>query len=196
MGDVTNDKIKKALIKRGYIYKDIIGKGGFGEVYLCERVTEKNKSQYAIKLQRNDVKSACIIQQNFITAEMQAIQTIKDNSMKNGQENIVDILEVLKLGEIGQAFVMPYYRQNLRGLFNMVKKQGGLIVLDESSKYRLAEGIIRGVCAAHKMGIAHKDIKPDNILIDDFNVTKLGDFGLAAHKAVCGTRSYMAPELV
>jgi serine/threonine protein kinase len=44
MGDVTNDKIKKALIKRGYIYKDIIGKGGFGEVYLCERVTEKNKS--------------------------------------------------------------------------------------------------------------------------------------------------------
>jgi hypothetical protein len=42
---LADDKIKKALAKcGGYVYKDTIGKGGFGVVYLCNRVNETSGS--------------------------------------------------------------------------------------------------------------------------------------------------------
>ena len=56
----------------------------------------------------------------------------------------------------------------------------------------------------HHLGIAHRDVKLDNILIEDkTNMIKIIDFGFAAFcsntqklKIFCGTPSYMAPELV
>ena len=90
---------------------------------------------------------------------------------------------------------MPYYKHTLRGLFDSLSKYGRMTALQDAVKYELAEGIIRGVCAAHKADICHKDIKPDNIMIDDDNnMVKLGDFGLTAHESACGTKAYMPPE--
>ena len=56
----------------------------------------------------------------------------------------------------------------------------------------------------HMRGIAHRDVKLDNVLIEDkTNMIKIIDFGFAAfcqdgqkQKIFCGTPSYMAPELV
>lgn len=52
----------------------------------------------------------------------------------------------------------------------------------------------------HKMRICHRDVKPDNILIDSDGHIVLSDFGLAVHiedaevlYTKCGTRAYMAP---
>eukprot|EP00966_Prymnesium_polylepis_P318308 7352136-Prymnesium_polylepis.1 len=94
-------------------------------------------------------------------------------------------------------------------LFDLLDEEGPL------SESR-ARGIIRQLCAGvahcHACGVAHRDLKLDNALLDGDGVVKLIDFGLSHQYArdpatgavdhrtplrgACGSRSYAAPELL
>ena len=71
----------------------------------------------------------------------------------------------------------------------------------------LVEPVLSALAAAHRAGIIHRDVKPENVLIADDGRVKVADFGLARavsadtqHTAtggvLIGTVSYLAPELV
>lgn len=62
--------------------------------------------------------------------------------------------------------------------------------------------IVKGLAYLHSLGVAHRDVKPDNILISfkqNYPIVKLIDFGFATTSAMssinCGTPNFMAPEL-
>ncbi len=61
------------------------------------------------------------------------------------------------------------------------------------------KGTLLGLAAAHERGIAHRDVKPENVLVQADGTSKLADFGLAVHVeepgVPAGSPPYMAPEL-
>ena len=66
----------------------------------------------------------------------------------------------------------------------------------------LIKGVIDGLLFAYEQnGVIHRDIKPDNILLDKENKPKISDFGLSmlisdTANSTAGTLGYMAPELL
>ncbi len=71
---------------------------------------------------------------------------------------------------------------------------------------RIADAVLAGLEAAHKMGMVHRDLKPANVLLSEDGAIKLMDFGLAKPKeqdedltqsgATVGSFRYMAPEQI
>lgn len=75
--------------------------------------------------------------------------------------------------------------------------------LDEAEAKRLFQQLVMALEYCHRSEITHRDIKLENILLDDQNNVKLIDFGFSSNmppgsksKTFCGTPSYMAPEIV
>lgn len=78
--------------------------------------------------------------------------------------------------------------------------------VDEETAVALVAQAARGLSAVHAVGVVHRDVKPDNLLLDDAAVLRIADFGIAlfldagtggfvTQKGVAvGTPHFMAPE--
>lgn len=83
-------------------------------------------------------------------------------------------------------------------LFDLIEQLGAL---REEAGRSLFSQILKAMTYMHKLGVAHRDLKLENILVDEnFNV-KIADFGFATYENVKklesfkGTKTYMAPEI-
>ena len=114
-------------------------------------------------------------------------------------QNVVPLIDSGMDPDVGPYLVMPWLDgRTLRQLLC----DGPLI---EELVLLILRDVASGLCAVHEAGLAHRDLKPDNIMVSDHGQVQLLDFGLAQHAdesrvttagAVAGSVPYLAPERV
>ncbi|HWH08824.1 MAG TPA: serine/threonine-protein kinase, partial [Candidatus Thermoplasmatota archaeon] len=114
--------------------------------------------------------------------------------------NVVRVLDIREEAQ-GLSIVMEHVAG---GSLEARLRDGEPLPLDDA--LRAWRDVLRGLEAAHGLGIVHRDVKPANVLLTPEGDAKLGDFGLAraVHDAtldgegagLAGTPTYMAPEQI
>ena len=162
-----------------------IGGGTFGTVDKARNKT--NNEIVAIKKMRQTFAS---------WDEAMALREVK-SLRKLSHPNIVKLKEVIRQKD-NLFFVFEFMGTNIYE--HIQKKQS---VLDESKIRMMAYESLQGVAGCHKNGFFHRDMKPENLLINDQDYVKLADFGLAREirsrpplTDYVSTRWYRAPELL
>lgn len=147
----------------GYTYVRPIGHGGFSDVYLYEQTMPRR--QVAIKVLRTEDLSSGVREQ--FAAEANLMARVSHHS------NIAPIFAA-DVDDDGQPYlVMEYCSGGSLGAFYRHYPMSVKNVL--SLGIRLAGALE----AAHRAGIVHRDIKPANILLTEYGVPVLSDFGIS-----------------
>jgi len=138
------------------------------------------------------------------TAQQQddRISRFKREAQAAGTLSHPNIMTVYELGQEGNRFFMAMEYLDGHTLRNEIDTQGFLPI---EKATEIATQVLRGLEHAHKQGVVHRDIKPDNIQILSNGSIKITDFGIARltfqpnltmDGQVFGTPSYMSPEQV
>jgi len=113
-----------------------------------------------------------------------------------------NVVAVYDQGADGQTLYLAMEYVPGRTLRDLMNERGRL---SPREALDIMDGILGGLAAAHAAGIAHRDVKPENVLLTSGHSVKVADFGLARTMAgtshtktgmLIGTAAYLAPEQV
>lgn len=160
------------VISGRYVVEDIVGTGGMAVVYRAW--DRKLKRRVAVKVLRAEFQN----DQEFLHRFSREAEA----ASKVSHENIVNMYDVGMDGET-RYIVMEYVDGTT--LKDMIQQMGHLRT---DAVVRMGIRILAAVDHAHKNGIVHRDIKPQNILVTSEGTVKVADFGIARLKAQQTTR--------
>ena len=176
------------LIAGRYEVQELVGTGGMSSVYRAhDRLLERD---VAIK----------VLHEQF-TADGEYVERFRREARAVAQLSHPNIVTVIDRGEQDdrQFIVFEYVDgENLKAL---IDREGPL---SEREAIELALQVGRALGFAHEEGLVHRDVKPQNVLLNDGRQAKVTDFGIARSLdvhggltqtgTVMGTSDYIAPE--
>jgi serine/threonine protein kinase len=168
-----------------------IGAGGMGEVWLAEDTYLERK--VALKflpyhVAQEETEKARFIQEAKAAARL-------------SHSNIAQIYEIGE--EEGRLFIVMEYVGGGSLRDKLARAGGRTLPIEDVLSW--VQQTADGLSEAHKQGVVHRDIKPDNIMLTESGQIKITDFGLARIEtttrltvsgATLGTVNYMSPEQV
>lgn len=169
-----------------YIFKKVIGKGGFSTVSLIE--SEEYHQQYVAKVTPIDDQPVKEGNVDPLDAEITALMSLS-------HQNIIRLYDHFTEGH-NFFMILEYCQQG--SLQDAVGEAG--LSLPQFITY--ARQILSALAFVHSKNIAHRDIKPGNILLDNSGHIKLSDFGISLRNAnnvvstFSGSLLYEPPEIV
>ena len=165
-----------------------LGKGSFGEVYLVQKIDSSEK--YAMKVLRKER----IMGQNLLKYAL-------------AERNVLSLSNhpfIVKLNYAFQSatklyFVMEYCPNGDLAKHLLFEKR----FKEPRAKFYICE-VILALENLHKRDVIFRDLKPDNVMLDEEGHCKLTDFGLSKEgvkenvyaKSFCGSVAYLAPEML
>jgi tRNA A-37 threonylcarbamoyl transferase component Bud32 len=189
--ELTGEHVQRLQRALGpdYELRHLLGRGGFSEVYAVSDL--RLKRNVAVKTFRADL----VISETLVTRfrrEAEAVAKLRHP-------------HVIPIYAVGEGEGLAYYIMPLlegESLAAALDRTGAFDVAETCRILREASGAL---AAAHRAGIVHRDVKPDNIILDgpersvvvmDFGIAKVAEagHGLTGTGMLIGTPHYMSPE--
>lgn len=180
--------MREMTISKRYKITSLIGQGGMADVYLA--YDSILKRDVAIKLLRESLADDPVHVERF-RREASVVASISHPN----------IIEIYDFGEDhNQYYIAMEYvpGQTLKDLI-IIRNH-----LSNEEAINIMKQIVSGVACAHEHGVIHRDLKPQNILVTNSGVAKIGDFGIASISAltkvtqgdtIMGSLHYISPEI-
>ncbi len=193
-GDKLGDDLVGQTLDRRYLVEKVIGLGGFGTVYSATHAHTRDK--LAIKVLRANVAEDPTVVQRF---RREATLT---SQLKH--PNTVSVIDFGEMDDGRLYLVMPFLEG--RTLTDLLRDEAPV---DAHRLVRIAVQVLKSLDEAHSKGLVHRDLKPDNIFLQDLHgeadFVRVLDFGIARSLdsneqeltrtgTVMGTPKYMSPE--
>lgn len=194
---VSIPKTSKAAPQGGvyesYDFGELVGQGAFALVR--QAVKRDTGERVAIKIIDKAKITGNI--ENAVEREIEILKQLR-------HANIVTLHDIY-IDDKHYYLVMDYVPHGDLMDYLLGKQTPESPGIPETMSREIVRQVLLAVQYVHSMGISHRDLKPDNILISGFNPVsvKVADFGLAKLQAqgtflktFCGTLSYLAPEIL
>jgi serine/threonine protein kinase len=181
------ERLSSTVLSGRYRLESKLGSGGMSTVYLA--LDEVLDRPVAIKLLHRE-----------ISEEADQLERFRREARAAARLSHPNLVGVIDAGEDdGRPYIVFEYVEG-RTLKRRIHEEGRLPV-DEAVAYAIEIG--RGLTAAHARKLVHRDVKPQNVLIDPDGRARVTDFGIArsleakgltATGRVVGTTDYVSPE--
>src|SRR5580692_3681120 len=189
MESAPADMLTGRMLDRRYHVRSRIAHGGMATIYLA--TDTRLDREVALKVMHADLARDAEFVGRFI-GEAKSVARLS-------HQNIVAVYDQ---GADGQYLFLAMEYVPGRTLRALLRERGWL---PWQEALGVIDPVLAGLAAAHQAGIAHRDVKPENVLITDDGRVKVVDFGLARASAavgntrsgmIIGSVSYIAPEQV
>jgi len=168
--------------------KNEIGKGAFGTVYKADYLG----IDVAVKTISQGGPNPDPMEKTFAQREIAVLKSCR-------HPNVVAFIGVVdnEKGE-GIQIVLEYLSNGDLGHFLLDNPEP----INWNRKVRIGLDVACGMAYLHSRNIIFRDLKSENLLLDDTGKTKICDFGFSrksskrAHMTICGTDEFMAPEII
>jgi len=183
----TQELTRGTVFASRYEIIEELGKGGMGRVYRVE--DKKIKEEVALKLIKPEVASDKKTIERF-SNELKMARKIAHRN----------VCRMYDLGEEkGTHYITMEYVPG-EDLKRLIKKVGQF---SAGKTIFMARQVCDGLAEAHRLGVVHRDLKPQNIMVDEEGSARIMDFGIArtvkgkgitGAGVMVGTPEYMSPE--
>jgi serine/threonine-protein kinase len=182
-----------ALFSGRYEIKDVLGSGGMGVVYR------------ALDRQLGEMVAIKTLKPELVQKDASSLERFKQEIRLARRITHRNVLRTHDLGEVDGIYYITMELAEGKSLSDLIQKRGRLPV---GVTLTIGKQLCRALEVAHEEGVIHRDIKPQNMVVDPSGFLKVMDFGIArlvegkrpnergltAQGAVIGTPDYMAPE--